>query len=454
LRTAGGRDKIGRVDLTVTDPERIPAARYYDPAFFALECERLWPHAWQMACRLEEIPDVGDFVEYRILDQSIVVVRVDADTVKAYFNACRHRATKLVDDRGNCEGSGFICPFHGWCWNLDGTNSFVYQPELFSEAALDPDDLRLVECQVDTWAGCVFVNMDLDAPALRATLGNLPRLLDPLNVAEMRTTWWQSTVLPANWKLAMEAFFEGYHVMQTHPQLITRHSAGADRPSEDFVELQIEGMATLGTGMGDGMILPKDVDVARTLRGIDLPADRSAAVREWHHRLNDEIYRVSHEAGVNMPDWNSVHPGNAVFFAFPHFFILPMYGNATLYRCRPLTPETCLYELWSTTLFAADDQPPPVRTTPVPIAHDDPWWPEIPGQDFSNIPRQQVGLHQQGFEFMRLSKDIEGLVSNTHRLIDGYLARLPLDRLAAAAEHVCTGIDEPIHDLGLAAGAR
>ena len=150
-----------------------------------------------------------------------------------------------------------------------------------------------------------------------------------------------------------------------------------------------------------------------------------------------------------MPDLNSTHPGNAVFFAFPHFFLLPMYGNATLYRCRPLTPETCLFELWSTTLFPADDQPPPVRTTPVPIAHDDPWWPEIPGQDFSNIPRQQLGLHTQGFEFMRLSRSVEGLVSNTHRLIDGYIDGVSLDRLAKAAEHVCIGIDAPIHDLGL-----
>ena len=165
--------------LAITDPERIPAARYYSPEFFEAECEHLWPHVWQMACRLEEIPDPGDFVEYRNLDQSIIVVRVDADTIKAYFNACRHRGTKLVDDRGNCEGGGFICPFHGWCWNLDGSNSFVYQPELFSDAALDPDDLRLVECQVDTWAGCAFVNVDPDAPSLHASLGKLPQLLDP-----------------------------------------------------------------------------------------------------------------------------------------------------------------------------------------------------------------------------------------------------------------------------------
>jgi phenylpropionate dioxygenase-like ring-hydroxylating dioxygenase large terminal subunit len=429
-------------DLAITDPERIPAARYYSPEFFELERERLWPHVWQMACRLEEIPDPGDFVEYRILDQSIIVVRVDAHTIKGYFNACRHRATKLVDDRGNCEGRGFICPFHGWCWSLDGSNTFIFQPELFSEAARDPDDLRLVECQVDTWGGCAFVNMDPDAPPLRASLGSLPQLLDPVNVGEMRSTWWQSTVLPANWKLAMEAFFEGYHVMETHPQLVTPRG-------DDFIEAQIEYMTTLGTGMGDGMILPKDVDVARSLRGLELPEDGAEAAGVWQRELNDTMTRTYRDAGVNMPDLNTTHPGNAVFFAFPHFFLLPMFGNATLYRCRPLTPETCLFELWSTTLFPVDDQPPPVRATPVPIAHDDPWWPEIPGQDFSNIPRQQQGLHTQGFDFMRLSHRMEGLVSNTHRLIDGYLAGLPLERLAAATQQVCTGIDEPIHDLDL-----
>ena len=77
-----------------------------------MECELLWPRVWQMACRLEEIPDPGDFVEYGILDKSIIVVRVDSSTVRAYYNACRHRGVQLVKDRGSC-ASGFVCPFHG-----------------------------------------------------------------------------------------------------------------------------------------------------------------------------------------------------------------------------------------------------------------------------------------------------------------------------------------------------
>ena len=100
-------------------PNLIPAQRYYDAQFYALECERLWPRVWQMACRLEEIPKPGDFVVYDILDQSVIITRVDEKTVRAYHNACRHRGVQLVRDRGHCAGV-FTCPFHGWQFGLDG----------------------------------------------------------------------------------------------------------------------------------------------------------------------------------------------------------------------------------------------------------------------------------------------------------------------------------------------
>ena len=78
------------VPFKVSDPERIPVQRYYDPAFYALECERLWPKVWQMACRLEQIETIGDWVEYSNLGSSVIVTRTTAG-VRAYHNACRHR---------------------------------------------------------------------------------------------------------------------------------------------------------------------------------------------------------------------------------------------------------------------------------------------------------------------------------------------------------------------------
>src|SRR5690242_19305814 len=112
------------VPWAVRSVDRIPKQRYYDQDFYALECEKLWPRVWQMACRLEEIPKPGDFVVYDILDQSIIVTRVDERTVRAYYNACRHRGVKLACDRGNA-AEGFTCPFHGWQWKTDGQCKFI-----------------------------------------------------------------------------------------------------------------------------------------------------------------------------------------------------------------------------------------------------------------------------------------------------------------------------------------
>ena len=77
--------------------------------------------------------------------------------------------------------------------------------------------------------------------------------------------------------------------------------------------------------------------------------------------------------------------------------LLPLYGNASSYRIRPLGPEETLFEVWALTLFPEGEEPES-PTTPTPIPFDDPSWPEVLGQDFDNLPKQQVGLHSKGFE--------------------------------------------------------
>src|ERR1700704_4359223 len=122
--------------------DRVPKQRYFDPDFYAMEVEQLWPRVWQMACRLEEIPQPRDFVEYEFLDQSVVVVRTEDMGVTAFQNACRHRGVKVVQGSGTC-ARGFRCPFHGWCYGPDGTNTAVTQRRTFAEHNLMAEDLAL-----------------------------------------------------------------------------------------------------------------------------------------------------------------------------------------------------------------------------------------------------------------------------------------------------------------------
>ena len=437
------------VPWAVQTPDRIPKQRYYDPEFYALETELFWPRVWQMACRLEEIPKPGDFVEYEILDQSVIVVRLDGENVRAYHNACRHRGVKLVE--GNGSRRSFVCPFHGWCWSLDGCNTFVARPEVFDEHNLCSSDVQLVPVRCELWGGCAWINLDDDAPVLRECQEPFASIYDEWKVESLRTEWWQSCLLPVNWKLATAAFMEGYHVPQTHPQLLPSAQRSGSSSVPEVIRTSLYFMRTLGEGMG-GMTHVNDIRIAEGLQGIKLPDDPTAAMATWRSTLNDAVVHWHRARGSVMPDLNDLDRRgitDAIGFCFPHYFILPTYSSASSYRIRPLGPEKTLFEIWSLTRFPSDvsaGKPTP----PEPMAPDDPRWPAIPAQDFSNLPRQQKGLHSNGFEYMRLSNQIEGLISNFERLVDGFLAGLPHDTLVPAIQSTNTTIDVPIADLGLA----
>jgi len=183
-----------------------------------------------------------------------------------------------------------------------------------------------------------------------------------------------------------------------------------------------------------------------------LAADPALARDTWDHALNDAVTEWHRTRGATIPDLNELTDAGMnepMGYCFPHFFVLPMYSSASSYRFRPLGPEETLMEIWSLTRFAEGDEPeklaPPERWET-----DDPRWPPIPAQDFSNLPRQQRGLHAKGFEYMRLSEKNEGHISNFHRTIDGFLAGLPDEKLLPTLRSINVNpLEMPIVDLGL-----
>jgi phenylpropionate dioxygenase-like ring-hydroxylating dioxygenase large terminal subunit len=445
-----------KVPFAITDRRLIQRERYYDKEFFALENEKLWPHVWQVACRLEEIPRVGDYAEYSVAGMSVLVVRTGSgkDDIKAYQNACRHRATELAAGCGNFFGGHIVCPFHGWRWNLAGEPQFpLYGEEGFEPRCMDVEDLKLIECQVGTWANCVFINMDRDAPPLMEMLDPMPSLLDPLNVGEMYVWWWKAAKLKANWKMAMEAFMEGWHVMQTHPQFTV--ASGGEFPADFLSDTHSyknghasqqqgheENEVESAFGMGDeaeaettlmflnttyegldAMVLQKDVHVVEGLMSKgDIPAGQFSA------KLIEALYEWNRGAGIPLPDpdpdvlarWASQ------WFMYPNFMIHPAFGNAIVYRCRPDDPddpESCIFDFWSVTLFPKGKEPGKPKFGGIVPVDDANEWPLIPRQDFSNIEGQQRGLHTPGFRTVRLAKKWEDGISNMHVELDKYLAR-------------------------------
>ena len=433
-------------------PDRAAKERYFDPDFYQMEVDLLWSRVWQMACRLEEIPEPGDFVEYEILDQSIIVVRTEDMGVRALQNACRHRGVKVAEGRGSCT-SGFICPFHGWCYGPDGVNTFVTRSKTFSEHNLQPQDLNLTPVRCEAWGGCAWINLSDDAPPLRDCIEPFATVHDAWKVESLRAEWWHAARLPVNWKLAEEAFMEQYHVIETHPELVITgrdpsRSGGAVDPRA-LIDAELHYLHIMSDGMG-GMVHANDVRVAEGIRDIELPADPTLALSTWLRTLNDEVVRWHRANGSDMPDLNDLEArglNQPMGYCFPHYFILPMYSSATTYRFRPLGPEETLMEIWSLTRFPEGEDPP--KPVPPEVWEcDDTRWPPIPTQDFSNLPRQQKGLHAKGFEYMRLSERLEGGLSNFERTLDGFLAGLPYEKLLPALQAVNVNpLESPIADI-------
>ena len=106
--------------LAVRDDGLIPKERYTSPTFLDLELERLWPRVWQIACREEQVGEVGDYCEYTIGNESVLVRALRPRAVRAFFNACLHRGTRLAEGCGHTETGALTCPFHAWRYALDG----------------------------------------------------------------------------------------------------------------------------------------------------------------------------------------------------------------------------------------------------------------------------------------------------------------------------------------------
>ena len=412
-------DARPQLPFAMRSPRHVPRERYYDREFFELEKQYLWPRVWQMACRLEEIPSPGDWVEYEICDQSIVVVRQRDQSVKAFYNVCLHRATQLCSGTGRAPGDQITCPFHGWRWDIDGTNALVYGAEGFDAECLDPD-----------------------ARPLRDALSPGAELLDALAVENMRVWWWKEVILDANWKVAQEVFHEGYHVMQTHPQLtmgagmayptgIVEYTAfengharfqqnrnmevGLHRESaEDF----IARLRVLWEGQ-DAMVLEQDLRVFESIR------DKVPADVDFGQAAIGALYEHASGAGIPMPvpgEHLSLWGGE--IFLFPNYFMLPMFGNSLAYRSRPYgdDPERCRFEIWSLTTYPESHDPGRARLQGRYAKDDIENWGLIPRQDMSNIERIQRGLHSRGFEESRLATEWERAISNMHEELDRYLA--------------------------------
>jgi len=439
-------DKATLEQYAVDSPDYLRPERYTNPAFCAQEHELMWSKVWQMACRVEDLPKLGNYLEYEIGDQSVLIVRHGEEErdIKAFMNVCRHRGRQLANGSGTFRGRRMVCRFHGWAWNLDGSNNAVFGAELgFDPSVVRKEELGLIECSVGVWAGMVFVNLDPNAEPLEQYLAPIAPVVKPVGVDRMRTLWWQQINVDANWKLCLEAFMEGYHVCYTHPQMIFAGKPDPAMPnsillrtlerghtyfnpnpearnwrqewSQDSVKIDpFERL--VGTLRTLSPVLQREIDIIESLRGKPVPEGSSIEAEAVKAVIVDAMKR-----GVEMPAPEVAVTWGSVYHVFPNIVIYPFFGNCWIMRARPNGPDRSLVDIWLVTLPAKGQEFPKPKCDGPFRSDDADHISLITVQDFGNLEPVQRGMRAKGLGMLRLSSRWEGLISHRHIEIDRYL---------------------------------
>jgi nitrite reductase/ring-hydroxylating ferredoxin subunit len=410
--------------------KRVPTApidrqRYVGRDFFDREMQRLWRRAWQMACRLEDIPDVGDYVVYEIGELSFLIVRTAPDTVRAYYNACLHRGRLLRESDGHAEE--FRCPFHGFTWHIDGRCKRLVNGWDFDH--VDVDQFRLPEARVAIWGGFVFINPAPDCEPLEAFLEDIPAayatrgwsLADRVKVVHVQK------VNRCNWKVALEAFIESFHVSETHrgamPYLGDAHTQYDVWPGKRHTRM------ISPRGLHSPNMAPiSDVEVYRA--GMRPLLGEKAVTLELPPGMTPRAALLA--AGIDVAEATDCELLDTIqYHIFPNLVCWAGWGSYLVYRFRPdgRDVDSSIMDIMFVAPQPAGASPAvarePQRIGPDGSHHEAPQlggYSAVFDEDSGNLAALQRGLKTMNTTGPVVGAYQEARIRHFHRMLDEFMA--------------------------------
>jgi Rieske 2Fe-2S family protein len=241
----------------------LPGTDYWRPEVFEVERERIFFDGWYYLGRADELAAPGDYVVYELAGESIVVVHGKHGALRAFYNVCRHRGSRICEVGAGHARSALKCPYHAWSYALDG--SLIGTP-MVGEDEVDRASLGLRPVRVETWAGFLFVNLSESPGPLLDKLAAEPE--EPLALArfgplgELRVGRRSVVDVAANWKIQVENFNECLHCPTVHPELVAvvpayrRGDVLEDGRSDGGVEIVRGGTSFTFSGKSDLPVMP------------------------------------------------------------------------------------------------------------------------------------------------------------------------------------------------------
>lgn len=435
-------ESVRRVSWCDMGNEDIPIERYKSREYHDLEKEKLWSKTWQVACRVEDIPEVGDHYLYDICDDSVIVVRTAPDKIKGYINACLHKGNALCIESGHSKE--FRCPYHGWTWSLEGNLKSL--PGAWDFEHVKREEFGLPEVKLDVWGGFVFINLDDNCEPLREYLEILPDLLSEEEFSRRYKAVHISQVVPCNWKVVQEAFIEGYHIAETHfekdenhvvsPDGLAAFSSDTKVQYDVFPESRHINRLLLNDGIPSQYVAHK-VDDQKTLDTMlrRVPEELRPSLEEgkrardvladFNRKALSELYGVdlSKASAFDMLDQSQ-------FNIFPNFTIWGTTFAPLMYRFRPWndSPDQALFEIWFLHPIPEDGRDYKVMAEKR-LAPGERWADQeemgpyglIVDQDMPNLPRLTKGLKATRKPGVTLGRYQESRIRHFHQTYDDYL---------------------------------
>jgi phenylpropionate dioxygenase-like ring-hydroxylating dioxygenase large terminal subunit len=388
---------------------RVPVSRYTSPEFHQVEVEKVWKRVWQMACREEDIPEVGDHINYEIAGIAILVVRSTPDTIIAFRNVCRHRGRILKEHPGRAEE--LRCAFHGIAWNLDGSLKHIPCRWDFPQV---PDEWPLLSVKSGSWGGFVFINLDPDSGSLEDYLGDLPAHFTDWPLEDRFKAVHVGKVLRCNWKLAQEAFMESFHVVATHPQLLA--GMGDTITQYDSFGNFARGITPNGLPSTHVKWEPTEQEMLDAIvdRTLDVPSPMVVPEGGTARRTLADHRRAAMADVLGADRANSLSDAemndSMVYVMFPNFHPWGSY-NRIVYRFRPYENRHNMSIMECMILNPFKGKRP--KAAPLKMLGPDDDWTDafelgmltrVFNQDVYNLPKVQAGLESGALDEVVLAR--------------------------------------------------
>lgn len=198
---------------------KVSCGVYVDSDIFAWEQSEIFEKTWIYVGHESEIPAAGDFRTSAIGRLPVIVTRGPDQKINVLLNICRHRGAAVCNTpSGNA--STFVCPYHRWVYNCDGTLA-----ALSSEDGYPPDWSRRIDGllragEVATCHGMIFARMHEGGETLEEFLQPVRKYIDKWfsqsPYSKVRTLPTTTGRYPANWKFQVENTTDGWHARYVH----------------------------------------------------------------------------------------------------------------------------------------------------------------------------------------------------------------------------------------------